>query len=104
MGGESAAPQPTGGDEGATAFDFESTDSVEPEKPDIGPARGALVSTIGAVTSTASLVRPEDISATNEVKPTQMAEARISYGGRGQLTDVQQARYGQQLYDIVFPF
>ena len=54
VGGESAAPQPTGGDEGATAFDFESTDSVEPEKPDIGPARGALVSTIGAVTSTAA--------------------------------------------------
>jgi len=49
-------------------------------------------------------VRPEDISRRNEITYDKIASARISYGGRGQITDVQQPRYGQQVADIVLPF
>lgn len=49
-------------------------------------------------------VRPEDISRQNEITYDKIASARISYGGRGQITDMQQPRYGQQLADIILPF
>ena len=49
-------------------------------------------------------VRAEDISRQNEVTYDKIASARISYGGRGQITDVQQPRYGQQIADILLPF
>ncbi|MGX9355965.1 flagellar basal body L-ring protein FlgH [Roseobacteraceae bacterium S113] len=49
-------------------------------------------------------VRPEDISRQNEITYDKIASARISYGGRGQITDVQQPRIGQQVLDVVLPF
>lgn len=49
-------------------------------------------------------VRPEDISRRNEITYDKIASARISYGGRGQITDVQQPRIGQQVVDKVLPF
>ncbi|OCX65397.1 flagellar basal body L-ring protein [Thioclava sp. SK-1] len=52
----------------------------------------------------AGFVRPEDISRQNEITYDKIAGARISYGGRGQITDVQQPRLGQQVADIILPF
>lgn len=49
-------------------------------------------------------VRPQDISRRNEITYDKMASARISYGGRGQISQMQQPRYGQQIADIVLPF
>jgi flagellar L-ring protein FlgH len=52
----------------------------------------------------AGIVRPEDVQSDNTMPSTKIAEARISYGGRGQITAVQQPRYGQQIADAILPF
>jgi flagellar L-ring protein precursor FlgH len=50
------------------------------------------------------VIRPQDIASDNTVLHDRMAEARIAYGGRGTLTDVQQPRWGQQVMDVLLPF
>lgn len=50
------------------------------------------------------IIRPEDISAANTIQHTQLAEARISYGGRGDLSTIQRPRYGQRVAEKILPF
>jgi flagellar L-ring protein precursor FlgH len=50
------------------------------------------------------IVRPRDISTANTIDYEKIAEARVSYGGRGRISEVQQPRWGQQALDAVAPF
>ncbi len=52
----------------------------------------------------AGVVRPEDIESDNTIALPKIAEARLAYGGRGTLTNIQTERWGQQVMDIALPF
>jgi flagellar L-ring protein precursor FlgH len=56
------------------------------------------------VLTIAGIVRPQDIGPENTISYERIAEARISYGGRGRLSEVQQPAWGHQVVDQVLPF
>jgi flagellar L-ring protein precursor FlgH len=56
------------------------------------------------VLTVAGVIRPRDISTDNTISYDKIAEARVSYGGRGRVMEVQQPPYGQQVLDIISPF
>ena len=56
------------------------------------------------VLTIAGIVRPQDIEADNTISYDKIAEARISYGGRGPINEVQRPAWGQRLFDVVTPF
>jgi len=52
----------------------------------------------------AGIIRPEDVSAANTIRHTQIAEARISYGGRGDISGVQRTPWATGILQRVMPF
>ncbi|WP_421750004.1 flagellar basal body L-ring protein FlgH [Cognatishimia sp.] len=52
----------------------------------------------------AGIIRPEDIDTANTINYDKIAEARITYGGRGQISVVQQPRYGEDFLDVILPY
>jgi flagellar L-ring protein precursor FlgH len=52
----------------------------------------------------AGIIRPQDITRDNTIDYEKIAEARLVYGGRGQVYQLQQPRYGEQVLDIILPF
>jgi flagellar L-ring protein precursor FlgH len=50
------------------------------------------------------VIRPQDIASDNTVPHDRLAEARISYGGRGVLTDENTPHYGQSILNTLSPF
>ncbi|MEO3384891.1 flagellar basal body L-ring protein FlgH [Mesorhizobium sp. CAU 1741] len=70
----------------------------------ISGSQEVLVNAELRVLTITGIVRPSDIGAMNTVSYERIAEARISYGGRGRLTEVQQPAWGHQIVDNVLPF
>jgi flagellar L-ring protein precursor FlgH len=70
----------------------------------ISGSQEVMVNNEVRVLNIAGIARPSDISMENSIAYDKIAEARITYGGRGRLTDVQQPAWGQRIYDKIVPF
>jgi len=55
------------------------------------------------ILNVAGIVRPQDVNSENTISYEKIAEARISYGGRGRIMEVQQPPVGQQVVDLFSP-
>jgi flagellar L-ring protein precursor FlgH len=70
----------------------------------IGGSQEVLINNEMRELLVSGVIRPQDIAADNTIEHTKIAEARISYGGKGDLTSLQRARYGQRAIEKVMPF
>ncbi|MBI1361620.1 MAG: flagellar basal body L-ring protein FlgH [Alphaproteobacteria bacterium] len=70
----------------------------------IGGSQEVLVNNELRELLVSGVIRPQDIAADNTIEHTKIAEARISYGGKGDITQLQRARYGQRAIEKVMPF
>jgi len=52
----------------------------------------------------AGVARPEDIDSDNTIELPKIAEARVAYGGKGTISNIQQPPWGQQALDVLLPF
>jgi len=50
------------------------------------------------------VIRPEDILNNNSISYEKVADARVNYGGKGTMSDIQTPRYGDQILDAIMPF
>lgn len=50
------------------------------------------------------VIRPQDISATNRVQSTYLADSRIEYYGKGALSDKQKPGWGTRIIDNIWPW
>jgi flagellar L-ring protein FlgH len=70
----------------------------------IGGSQEVLVNNEMRELLVSGVIRPQDIAADNTIEHTKIAEARISYGGKGDITSLQRARYGLRAVEKVMPF
>ena len=65
------------------------------------PSGGFGIGDAAASPNGPGIVRPEDIESDNTIDSSKIAQARFAYGGRGQITEMQQNRYGEQIYSCL---